>query len=730
MPQAMPVQTNTVTIPDYRPFDRTPTSLMPVDPSLFKNPLESFMQGAEHGLKLGSEIAEMPNAAEKLKAARQLTQNTEWAMAHPDEAKSQGYAMGPNGPQFRGTDVQMMPDVTNRRALEEARARQAGAGVGLTNAQVAEAQANAQEVRARTGLMPLKEAAPGQKMLNVDAYGRPMPGTYNQSGGINPPVNGPGNTAGGNPPVEDQSTGNAPSTITVPKFTPPQPGHSTFSPDQVKAWWGANWSDTIKKTEWSPVYNNGQGGWVLTHGDGSKDVVTDSLIQQNKGKWSPDLPLADALKLSAIQRQAGQLPNAPTLPAGYQDPQSLASDEAAFSGPDVSPSAAQSTLQAAGAAPQATAVTGSQGAAPVSPNQQVMPGAPVPTASNAMPGTTPAAPGQAPIQLAQNPLEGWKDPNAADFGATRHIIGMQGNKPIIRPDTGEDYILAGLEQDGTEMRQPLNGLTPPERVTPLSAVIKQKNVTSMLKLQDEMRDMGKNPEEMNYPQMLQAKADAYALKTHEPLPEPTQRRLDTLGQVLSNGYALQQQVSSMSQAQRSPLAMMWNSAQDRAGGLLGQSNQDLAQMQKNWKEFKGMLGRSVGEGRMSGPEMQAIIAGVGDPYKNPQTFVQGFNSAYQRLQNQYVNEVNSALEAKKYTVPKNYLETAGWAYKHMAEQPNSGVPANAGGSVAAGNKPVTHSQAEEDALPPNTHFIAVRPDGTQVPAMTTNRPAKAAGSGQ
>lgn len=717
MPQAMPVQTNAVTIPDYRPVDRTPTSLMPVDPSLFKNPLESFMQGAEHGMDLGVQIAGMPNAMEKLKAAKQLTQNTEWAMAHPNEPQSQGYAMGPGGPQFRGTDVQMMPDVTNRRALEEARARQAGAGVGLTNAQVAETQANTAYRNAETGFMPLKEALKPQLSRMVDANGNPLPGAYNNEGGVTPPRNGPGNAA-----ATGQNAGNAPSTITVPQFTPPQPGQSSFSPDQVRAWWGANWSDTAKSVQWSPAWNNGQGGWVITHGDKSKDIVPDSLIQQNRGKWEPDMPLESALKLSSIQRQAGQLSNAPTLPSGYQDPQSLASDEAAFSGPNVPPQAAQATIGAA-AAPQATSVTGGQGVAPVSPNQQVMPGAPTPTPQGAMPGSTPAAPGQAPMQSAQNPVQGWKDPNAADFGGTRHLIGMQGRSPIFKPDVGDAYIVRELEQDGTEVRQSLSGLTPPERVTPLSSSIRTKQLNDQLILEQDLRkraqDEGMANVERSTPQQMTDWLNQRRLQD-KAIPQSEQKTLYSMVDALKIGEDLKKKVDSMNPEQFGAAAQWWQAKKDKAQGLpwagklLGPPDLGLAQFDGSLEAFKEKVNLGMNNGRINKDVGQKVLSMIGTPGDNPGTLGARIDGALKLLRPELSREVMGSVSMGK-GVPQELVKAASDAdhYQQSLDQGQAGakqgMQENPPSATATPNKspaPVlVRTKAEFDALPPKTPYI-------------------------
>lgn len=775
---------------------------MPVDASLYANGgALGFLKGAQQGLQLGNEIAGMPNAAEKLKAAHLLTQNSIDAMNNPDKGSSKAYSMGPNGPQFQGSNAEMSQDVANRQRLGQAEV----GGKILSNQ-----------------MMPIVGATAGQQASGKTALGGDAPGTYNNSGGenagvqpaVNPdgtpgvsqtpanqptaggggmPVGGspnaggsanastgsaPGSTAlaassgdqtndatapssgapsqggsGGNADVSPgtqyaQTGGGAPpdgsvssggKNLVIPKPTPRMPGGSLFKPEDVKNWWTSNWGDTATSVQFSPTYNNGKGGWVVSHKDGSKDVVDDDVILANKNHWNPTPPFADQLKMAHAMRQApdpsAQSPGGAPPTSGLSQPQNpldilnpgLAAQRN-VDATDARRSIGQPAPMPGAAAPRSN---------PVTPAGVSVPGAP-PTAA-------PLAPGAAPSATASNlpvPTGGAQDLNAADFGATRKVIGRKGNAPIFQPDLGQPYVVTAVAQDGTETRSPLNGVGQTTQATPYSTQVKLLQAKNAMDIQKSMVEdavkKGADPVLIQDPVNGQAYLTDYLNKqnllAHKIDPGQAEN-LRSMAEAMTTGYKLSNQLADTDPAKIGAAAQFGNSLLDKGQGLpfgwnkfVPKPDQSLAQINTDFELYKKQAGRAFNKGKYTSSLGKGIDESLGNATQNPGTAKTRIDGTLSTLGPQFVNEVRGEI-AEGRGVPDDILQAA----NAVEAQLKKGAIPGGTGAARTNQTPVNqtaHStapmaapppgatqvitKADEAALAPNTPYVGKNKDGLWV----------------
>jgi hypothetical protein len=648
----------TVQTARYEPLNPAsfmPTQPYPLDMSLIQSPVGLLLKGMSQGMDMGSQIAGMPNAVEKLKAAKALTKNAEDAMSKPNDPASKAYSMDASGAsQFRGKDAPMMPDVAQSRARAAVDTSQAAAEARLKQ-QEAEyyAKLHASDWDTAAGTAPGVQPMPSNPAVDAAYKAAGLPAQSGNAAPANavpgvPSANG-GTPAAAAPAGAGPAPGQGGGTVTIPQPTPAQPGQSHFTPDQIQSWWASNWSDTAKSASWSPQFNDGQGAWVVKHSDGSKDIVTDDLVMQNKGKWTPEIPLSSALQMSASQRQAGQLPSAPVM--GSETPQTV--DAQGRTTPASVPRPAPANaMPPAALAPQGQVPGAAPGNVPPLPNPQGPPQTPAPNVPPTNPNPNPAA------AKASNELDlDVPDPDRERVGTAP--TGM----PMYKTPNGSLYMVQRGDDPYTETRlyPQGKGELRVETVPRPSAPARMAEAKRMEELKNEAATRGEDP---NAPSdVLKAnQRKAWLQKSQHQLDGTEEKVMMDSVNALNAGKELQKLLPSLNPATISAFGQKADQYKDVAhafmpGVKMFQSDPDLPKFEATYGQFKSALQGAIGNGRITQAQADRIDQLIGSPASNPTTFGKRLETTLDILGEQFSTNVDAKLKSN-YTVPDTYIEVA------------------------------------------------------------------------
>jgi hypothetical protein len=682
------------------PASFMPTQPYPLDMSLIQSPVGLLLKGMSQGMDMGAQIAGMPNAMEKLKTAKALTEHAKAAMDDPDSPASKAYSIDASGAsQFRGKDAPMMPDVAQSRARAAVDTSQAAAEARLKQ-QEAEyyAKLHASDWDTAAGTAPGVQPMPSNPAVDAayKAAGLPAQSSNNNSSNAVPGVpsaNG-GTPAAAAPTGGGQAAGQAGGTVNVPVPTA-KPGESLFSPDQVKSWWGANWSDTAKSAQWSAHFNNGQGAWVVTHQDGSKDVVTDDLIQKNAGKWTADIPLDSSLKMSAAQRQAGQLPSAPVM--GSETP--LMVDAQGNTTPASVPRRAPANAMppAAAPAPQGQVPGGAPGNVPAMPNPQGPPQGPAANVPPTNPNPNPAA------AKASNELDlDVPDPDRERVGTAP--TGM----PMYKTSNGSLYMVQRGDDPYTETRlypQGKGGLRV-ETVPRPSAPARMAEAKRVEELKNEAATRGEDPNAP--PDVLKAnQRKAWLQKSQHQLDGTEKKVMMDSVNALNAGRELQKLLPGLNPATISAFGQKADQAKDVAhafmpGVKMFQPDPDLPKFEATYGQFKSALQGAIGNGRITQAQSDRIDQLIGSPASNPTTFGKRLETTLDILGEQFSTNVDANLK-NNYAVPDTYIEVANTyetdkRKRTQGANPQAAAPAPAATAAASTASPAAPGSSSQQPI--------------------------------